>query len=138
MSGGPAGNSSGLKRRPVHRPELMNSDDHTIIDTYGAEYRGSVQYYLLASDAWRLNRLRWAADTSMLKTLAATHDSTVTKMARKHKAKTVTPHGLRTCCEASVERAGTSPAPYQCENETRATCAVSAGAVSGRAGSRST
>jgi group II intron reverse transcriptase/maturase len=95
--------------KPVHRPELMNSDDHTIIATYGAEYRGIVQYYLLASDVWRLNRLRWAAETSMLKTLAAKHGSTVTKMARKYKAKTVTPHGLRTCFEASVERAGKKP-----------------------------
>jgi hypothetical protein len=58
-------------RQPVRRPGLMNSDDHTIIATYGAEYRGIVQYYLLASDVWRLNRLRWAAETSMLKTLAA-------------------------------------------------------------------
>jgi hypothetical protein len=87
----------------------MNSDDHTIIATYGAEYRGIVQYYLLASDAWRLNRLRWAAETSMLKTLAAKHGSTVTKMARKYKARTVTPHGLRTCFEASAERAGRKP-----------------------------
>ena len=29
-----------------------------IISTYGAEYRGIVQYYLLAGDVWRLNRLR--------------------------------------------------------------------------------
>ena len=36
-----------------------------------AEYRGIVQYYLLAGDAWRLARLRWVAETSMLKTLAA-------------------------------------------------------------------
>jgi group II intron reverse transcriptase/maturase len=95
--------------QPVHRPELMNSDDHMIIATYGAEYRGIVQYYLLASDVWRLNRLRWAAETSMLKTLAAKHGSTVTKMARKYKTRTVTPHGLRTCFEASVERAGRKP-----------------------------
>lgn len=95
--------------KPVHRPELMNRDDHTIIATYGAEYRGLVQYYLLASDVWRLNRLRWAAETSMLKTLAAKHGSSVTKMARKYKAKTVTPHGLRTCFEASVQRAGRKP-----------------------------
>jgi group II intron reverse transcriptase/maturase len=95
--------------KPVHRPELRNCDDHTIITTCGAEYRGIVQYYLLASDVWRLNRLRWAAETSMLKTLAAKHGSTVTKMARKYKAKTVTPHGPRTCFEASVQRAGRKP-----------------------------
>ena len=57
--------------KPERRTELINRDDLTIISTYGAEYRGLVQYYLLATDVWRLNRLRWAAETSMLKTLGA-------------------------------------------------------------------
>ena len=54
---------------------------------YGAEYRGIVNYYLLAQNVWRLGTLRWNAETSMLKTLAAKHQSTVTKMAARHKAK---------------------------------------------------
>ena len=45
----------------------------------------------------------------MLKTLAAKHGSTVTKMARKYKARIDTPHGPRTCFQASVERAGRKP-----------------------------
>ena len=77
-----------LKRgKPEHRTELLNLDDPTIVSTYGAEYRGIVQYYLLAGDVWRLNRLQWVTQTSMLKTLAAKHGSTVTKMARKYQAK---------------------------------------------------
>ncbi|WP_199537243.1 group II intron reverse transcriptase/maturase [Spongiactinospora gelatinilytica] len=40
-----------------------------------------VQYYLLAGDVWRFDRLRWVTETSMLKTLAAKHRSTVAKMA---------------------------------------------------------
>jgi type I pantothenate kinase len=36
-----------------------------------AEYRGFVQYYLLAGDVWRLHRLHWVMQTSMLKTLGA-------------------------------------------------------------------
>jgi group II intron reverse transcriptase/maturase len=95
--------------KPVHRPRLMNRDDRTVIGTYGAEYRGLVQYYLLASDVWRFNRLEWAAGTSMLKTLATRHGSTVTKMARKYKARIDTPHGPRTCFEATTERAGRKP-----------------------------
>jgi hypothetical protein len=87
----------------------MNRDDRTVIGTYGAEYRGLVQYYLLASDVWRFNRLEWAAGTSMLKTLATRHGSTVTKMARKYKARIDTPHGSRTCFEATTERAGRKP-----------------------------
>jgi len=95
--------------KPERRPELMNLTDLMIISTYGAEYRGIVQYYLLAGDVWRLNRLDWVASTSMLKTLAAKHGSTVKKMARKYKAKIDTPHGLRTGFKATVERAGRKP-----------------------------
>ena len=36
--------------KPERRPELLNFDDHLIISTYGAEYRGIVQYWLLAGD----------------------------------------------------------------------------------------
>jgi hypothetical protein len=95
--------------KPERRTELLNCDDLTIISTYGAEYRGLVQYYLLAGDVWRLKRLRWATETSMLKTLAARHESSVTKMARKYKATVDTPHGPRVCFQATVERAGKKP-----------------------------
>ncbi len=44
---------------PMHRSELMNEEDHAIISRYGAEYRGIVQYYLLAGDVFRLSRLYW-------------------------------------------------------------------------------
>ena len=61
-----------LKRgKPERRPHLMNLDNHLLISTYGAEYRGFVQYYLLAGDVWRLHRLHWVMQTSMLKTLGA-------------------------------------------------------------------
>jgi hypothetical protein len=95
--------------KPGHRPELMNLDDPEIISAYGAEYRGLAQYYLLAGNVSRLHRLRWAAETSMLKTLAAKHRSTVTKMARKYKATVITPHGPRICFEARTERPGRKP-----------------------------
>jgi group II intron reverse transcriptase/maturase len=94
-----------LKRgQPARRSPLMNDHDHTIISTYGAQYRGVVQYYLLAGDVWRLQRLRWAMETSMLKTLAGKHDSSVSKMAAKYKATIDTPHGPRTCFQVSVNR----------------------------------
>jgi len=94
-----------LKRgKPAHRSPLTNAHDHTIVSTYGAEYRGIVGYYLLAGDVWRLDRLHWVMETSMLKTLARKHDSSVTKMARKYKATVVTPHGPRTCFQATVHR----------------------------------
>ena len=65
-----------------------------------------VNYYLLATDVWRLHSLQWNAQTSMLKTLAAKHKSTVMTIAARHRAKIETPYGLRTCFEARVHREG--------------------------------
>lgn len=95
--------------KPACRNPMVNDTDHDIVARYGAEYRGIVQYYLLAGDVFRLHRLRWVMETSMLKTLARKHRSSVTKMAARHKAKIVTPHGPRTRFEAKVERAGSKP-----------------------------
>ena len=92
--------------KPWHRSRLQNLDDYDIVRIYGAEYRGIVNYYLLARNVSRLSDLRWNAGTSMLKTLAAKHRSTVTKMAARHKAKIETSDGLRTCFEARKERKG--------------------------------
>ena len=85
---------------------LQNLPDYDIVRTYGAEYRGVVNYYLLAQDVSRLSILRWNAETSMLKTLAAKHKSTVTKMAARHKAKVITGDGPRTCFEARLQARG--------------------------------
>ncbi len=92
--------------KPWHRPGLQNLDDYDIVRIYGAEYRGVTGYYLLAQDVWRLGTLCWHAQTSMLKTLAAKHKSTVTKMATRYKAKVITGHGPRTCFEARRHREG--------------------------------
>ena len=92
--------------KPWHRNRLQNLPDYDIVRIYGAEYRGIVNYYLLAHNVWRLDALHWNAETSMLKTLAAKHKSTVTKMASRHKAKTITPDGPRTCFEARHRREG--------------------------------
>jgi group II intron reverse transcriptase/maturase len=95
--------------KPAKQPALNNGSDHTIVATFGAIYRGVVQYYLLAGDVYRLHRLRWVLETSMLKTLAGKHHSSMSKMAAKHKTKIQTPHGLRTCFEARIERDGRKP-----------------------------
>jgi group II intron reverse transcriptase/maturase len=95
--------------KPERRTTLINRDDYDIVARYGAEYRGIVQYYLPAHDVYRFNKLCWVAETSMLKTLAAKHDSTVSKMAARHRSVITTPHGKRTCFEAHVQRSGRQP-----------------------------
>src|SRR5689334_1151831 len=94
------------KGKPWHRPGLQNLDAYDIVRIYAAEYRGIVNYYLLAQDVWRLGTLCWYAQTSMLKTLAAKHKSSVAKMAARYKAKAITGHGPRTCFEARLTRKG--------------------------------
>ncbi len=91
---------------PWHRTRLQNLDDYDIVRTYGAGYRGVVSYYLLAQDVWRLSTLNWNAATSMLKTLAAKHGSTVTKMASRYHATADTGDGPRSCFAASRKREG--------------------------------
>jgi group II intron reverse transcriptase/maturase len=90
--------------KPVSRTALMNEEDYAIINRYGAEYRGIVQYYLLAGDVHRLTRLHWVMVTSLLKTLAGKYGSTVPKMARRYQATIETPHGPRKCMQVSVDR----------------------------------
>src|SRR6266498_939934 len=73
-----------MKRgKPNIKAPLLNLDDYNIVKIYGAEFRGIAQYYLLATNVWKLDRLRWVVQTSMLATLARKHKSTVTKMAAK-------------------------------------------------------
>jgi group II intron reverse transcriptase/maturase len=95
--------------KPECRTPMVNDTDYNIVARFGAEYRGIVQYYLLAGDVFRLHRLRWVMETSMLKTLACKHRSSVSKMAARYKAKIATPHGLRTRFEASAGRPGREP-----------------------------
>lgn len=95
--------------KPEARLQLVNDDDLAIISTYGAEYRGLINYYLLAGDVSRLTRVRWVMETSMLKTLACKYDSSVSKMAAKYRSTIETPHGPRRCFQASVERGGRKP-----------------------------
>jgi Type II intron maturase/Reverse transcriptase (RNA-dependent DNA polymerase)/AI2M/AI1M-like, HNH endonuclease len=92
--------------QPWPRTRLQNLDDYDIVRVYGAEYRGVVNYYLLAQDVSRLSALRWNAETSMLKTLAAKHHSTVTKTAARHKARVADGDGWLTCFEARKTREG--------------------------------
>jgi group II intron reverse transcriptase/maturase len=92
--------------KPWHRAVLQNLPDYDIVRIYGTEYRGVVNYYQLAQNVSHLSKLRWNAETSMLKTLAAKHKSTVTKTAARYKTKVATSDGPRTCFEARVRREG--------------------------------
>jgi group II intron reverse transcriptase/maturase len=93
----------------IHRTERTHNSDYSIICEYQAEYRGFVQYYQLAENIAWLSLLHWVMRTSLLKTLAHKHKSSVAKMVRRFAAKVATPFGPRTCLETRVPRVGKEP-----------------------------
>jgi len=95
--------------KPMHRPELLDEDDFTIISLYQSEYRGYVQYYTLAQNVAWLNNVRTVMRLSLLKTLADKHKSSVARMRAKYQKTVRLPQGPRQCIEITVEREGKKP-----------------------------
>jgi group II intron reverse transcriptase/maturase len=73
--------------KPIHRAPMLTDDDFTIIERYQQEYRGVVQYYMLAHNVSWFWKLHWTAKVPSSRRLR-----TSTKRARQ-----------RNC--ASIERA---------------------------------
>ncbi len=95
--------------KPIHRPELINDDDFTIVNIYQSEYRGYVQYYSLAQNIAWLHKLQWVMWGSLMKTLACKHKTSVAKIRSKYYKTVKLPHGLRKCVEIIVTREGKKP-----------------------------
>lgn len=70
--------------KPIHRKELENDTDYTIIAHYQAEYRGFVEYYRLANNIRHCNRLKWIMEQSLTKTLAAKLQLSVQQVYEKY------------------------------------------------------
>lgn len=68
----------------IHRPELENESDYTIITLYQLEYRGIVNYYRMAYNLHTLKRLKWAMERSLVKTLAHKLKISVPKVYEKY------------------------------------------------------
>jgi len=92
------------RNKPIHRPALLFESDYTIIDRYQAEYRGMVQYYLLAYNVCRLSKLHFVMERSLTRTLANKHKSTAKQMRNKYRSTIETPYGPMKCLKVTVER----------------------------------
>lgn len=98
------------KGKPIHRAERLQNSDYSIVMHYQQEYRGIVQYYLLAQNVSHLYRLHWAMKGSLLKTLASKHQTSPTKMARRYQTTLQAPNGTDLkCLRVVVERKGKKP-----------------------------
>ena len=93
------------KGKPTHRSELLNDDDFTIISRYQAEYRGVIQYYLLAENASHFGKLHGVMRESLVKTLAAKHKTRRRKLLPRYKGTVQTERGPRACLRVVVPRA---------------------------------
>ncbi|MBV9229369.1 MAG: maturase [Chloroflexi bacterium] len=74
------------KGKPIHRAELLNESDFTIIATYQLEYRGLVDYYRMAYNLHTLHKLKWVMENSLAKTLAHKYKMSVRSVYKKYKA----------------------------------------------------
>ena len=97
-------------KRPLTRTWLRHESDFTIVEQYGAEWRGFVEYYALAYNRSTLWTLHWVMKGSLLKTLATKFQCGVTVVKRKYQAQVKTPDGrAHPCLEVVVERQGKNP-----------------------------
>ena len=90
--------------KPVRRTGFHNDEDYTIVSRYQAEFRGVVQYYLLAYNVFHFGRLQWVMGKSLAKTLANKHKTTSAKIFRRYKSTVQTAHGERACLEVVHQR----------------------------------
>jgi len=95
--------------KPAQLPALVIEPDFDIVSKYGAQWRHYAQWFLLAHNVRELTKLHWIMQSSLLRTLAWKHKSTVRKMAAKHKAKLKTEDGIFTCIEVKIERENKPP-----------------------------
>jgi group II intron reverse transcriptase/maturase len=73
------------KGKAYHRPYYLELSDYMIIRAYDSEFRGLVNYYIMAQNvALMLYKLKYYAKTSACKTLSAKHRITVNKVIRKY------------------------------------------------------
>jgi len=94
------------------RMDQEANEDFSIVAWYGIVFRGVAEYYCMAHDrASKLTKLKYVMQTSMLKTLAAKHKTSVNVMAKKYRADALD-HAtgeLRVAYRVKVERPGKYP-----------------------------
>ena len=90
--------------KPAHRSVLIHDEDYSIVSKYQSEFRGVVQYYLLAQNVSHFGKLQWVMGQSLTKTLANKHKTTCRKVFRRYRSTTLTEHGERACLKVEIQR----------------------------------
>jgi AI2M/AI1M-like HNH endonuclease/type II intron maturase len=90
--------------KPIHRKELINDSPYSIVARFQQEYRGLVEYYQLAYNLHRLNRLKWVMEQALTKTLAHKLRLSVPQVYARFQTTVQTERGSRRVLEVKVER----------------------------------
>lgn len=102
--------ASYLKRgKPIDRTERINDDAFSIVAQYESEYRGVVNYYRMAFNLHRLNRLNWVMEVSLAKTLAHKLKVSVSQVYRRYQTRMTTEDGPRKVLQITIPREGKPP-----------------------------
>jgi len=102
---------SKYKRRGkvMHRPELTVHSDYEIVTQYQSQLRGYVQYFALAQNRVSLHLVKYVMETSLLKTLANKHKTSMVKVKKQYATTRRTANGLRKALAVTVPREGKKP-----------------------------
>jgi len=91
----------------VHRPDMINESDYSIVSRYQSHWRGFLNYYLMAKNvSKRLSYVFYVMQTSLLKTLAAKYKSTLKTMVRKYTAVVEDERGKHKVLQVRLTRPG--------------------------------
>ncbi|MBA2396579.1 MAG: RNA-directed DNA polymerase [Ktedonobacteraceae bacterium] len=95
--------------KAIHRAELLNESDYTIMATYQLEYRGIANYYHCAYNMASLNSLKWVMEQSLTKTLANKHKTMVANTYKKYKTHLIVGGRTYKVMQVTVPREGKNP-----------------------------
>jgi group II intron reverse transcriptase/maturase len=90
----------------IHRKELLQDQDYTILERYQGVLRGLYNYYCMATNvSRRMARLKWVLELSLTKTLASKQKISVNQVYKKYQTEIM---GLK-CLQVVVVREGKEP-----------------------------
>ena len=77
------------KGKVIHRADLLQDTDYTVVQKYQSVLRGLYNYYCMATNVGRsnrMNRVLWILQVSLAKTLAVKHQCSVSQIHKKYRA----------------------------------------------------
>jgi hypothetical protein len=95
--------------KPIHRAELIRNSDFEIVKLYDLQLRGLINYYALASNVGKLSKVKYHLERSLVKTLAAKHNTRASKIYKKYNQPG---KHTRHCLTITVENPNKPQKPY--------------------------